>query len=185
MALSWKKHPFLGHLIPSDEDIAQMSPQELLDIHAAYHEAIENSNIDPLKYGVELEPWSDADRCLAGASELLIWGGNRSSKTSFGARTVVKAALENKDGLILCFSQDKNASVRIQQRAVYEWLPAEYKRNLRSQEGYIKYSLKNGFTGDSLILPETRTQIAFQTYSQFLNNPGAFEGLELGALEPT
>ena len=100
-----------------------------------------------------------------------------------GARTVVNAALKNKESLILCFAQDATASVRVQQKAIYDWLPAEYKKTTRSETGYIKYSLKNGFTGDSLIIPDTKSTIAFHTYSQFLNNPGKFEGLEVGSLE--
>jgi hypothetical protein len=90
--------------------------------------------------------------------------------------------MNNQDALILCFAQDATASVRVQQKAVYEWLPADLKQTVRTSGGYIKYSLKNGFTGDSLIVPETRSTIAFHTYRQFLNNPGKFEGLEVGSL---
>jgi hypothetical protein len=162
-----------------------MEPDELLRLHEAYHVAIENAEEDPLKYGFELESWAMADSALADASELWCFGGNRSGKTTYGARTAVRAALNNHDALILCFAQDAVASVRVQQKAVYEWLPKELKEGTRSSTGYIKYSLKNGFTGDSLIIPETRSTIAFHTYSQFLNNPGKFEGIEVGSMEPS
>lgn len=108
---------------------------------------------------------------------------HNSGKTQYGARAVVKAATENQEAMILCFAQDATASIRVQQKAIFDWLPYELKQTVRSQTGYVKYSLKNGFTGDSLIIPSTRSTIAFHTYSQFLNNPGKFEGLELGSME--
>jgi hypothetical protein len=109
---------------------------------------------------------------------------HNSAKTSYGARTVVKAAMANEGAVMWCFAQDETASIRVQQKAVYDWLPQDMKRTIRSGTGYIKYSLKNGFTGSSLILPETKSIISFHTYTQFLNNPGKFEGYELGSYEP-
>ena len=180
--LKWAKHPVLKP--PSEAEIAQMEPEELIRIYEAYHDAIRNAEEDPLKYGFELEPWKDADKLLSEYDEVLIFGGNRSGKTFFGARTVVTAAIENPGSLILCFAQDATASVRVQQKAIYDCLPTEFKVSTRSETGYIKYSLKNGFTGDSLILPGVKSTISFHTYSQFMNNPGKFEGLEVGSNDP-
>jgi len=180
--LTWAKHPVLKP--PSDEMIAKMSDKELLEIYEIYHEAIKNAQEDPLRYGFTIEPWEDADKLMDKFDEVLVFGGNRASKTVYGARSVVKAAIENPESIILCFAQDAASSVRVQQKSVYDWLPAEFKVTTRSATGYIKYSLKNGFTGDSLILPDVKSKIYFHTYSQFLNNPGKFEGLEVGSVEP-
>lgn len=180
--LTWAKHPVLRP--PSDEMIAKMSDKELLEIYEIYHEAIKNAQEDPLRYGFTIEPWEDADKLMDRFDEVLVFGGNRASKTVYGARSVVKAAIENPESIILCFAQDAASSVRVQQKSVYDWLPAEFKVTTRSATGYIKYSLKNGFTGDSLILPDVKSKIYFHTYSQFLNNPGKFEGLEVGSIEP-
>lgn len=158
--------------------------QLLLDIWRTREETIENAMTDPIKYGFDLKPWADADAILEAFPELWCFGGNRSAKTTYGARTVVKAAMENPDGLIWCFAQDDNASKTIQQRAVYEWLPAELKKNTKTDRGYIKYSLKNGFTGKSLIMPDTGTQIQFHTYSAFQANPSKFEGYKTGSYDP-
>ena len=79
--LNWKRHAFLKP--PTDEAIARMEPAELLDLHEQYHRAIEAANEDPLRYGFQLEPWADADKLLDQWDELLIWGGNRSSKTTY------------------------------------------------------------------------------------------------------
>lgn len=180
--IKWKRHQFLQP--PTDAEIARMEPDELLKIHQVYHEAIENAEKDPLKYGFELDPWHDADKLLQKYDELMVCGGNRSSKTTFGARTIVNCATKNSDGLLLCFAQDETASIRVQQKAVYEWLPYNLKQTIRSDTGYIKYGLKNGFTKSEFIIPGTKTTVAFHTYSQFLNNPAKFEGLEVGSLDP-
>lgn len=182
MALNWKKHPILEPL--TDAEILAWPEDKILEYHQAYHDAIANAEQDPLKYGFHLKPWADADRMLEDCPELWVYGGNRSSKTTYGARCVVRAALENPGSIIWCFAQDAKASVRTQQKAVYDWLPSEYKQNVKTSTGYIKYSLKNGFTGESLIIPETNSIIEFKTYSQFIANPGKFEGVELGSLEP-
>lgn len=178
---TWPKHPILTP--PPDDVVAQMDAESLLTLNRQYHEAIKNSQEDPLRYGFELKPWEDSDKLLEKYGELWCYGGNRSGKTTYGARSVVKAALENENALIWCFAQDASASVRVQQKAVYDWLPARYKQNIKSDTGYIKYSLKNGFTGESLIIPETKSIIEFKTYTQYLNNPGKFEGVEVGSLE--
>jgi hypothetical protein len=107
-----------------------------------------------------------------------------SGKTEFGARAVVKAAIENPNSIIVCFAQDNDASIRIQQAAIYRYLPPEFKEKQKSQLEYVNYTVKNGFTGYSLILPNG-SQIRFHTYSQFISNRSKFEGLELGSHDPT
>ena len=107
-----------------------------------------------------------------------------SGKTEFGARSVVRAAIRNPNSVIVCFAQDEDASVRVQQSAVYRNLPPEYKRKAKTETEYINYKVKTGFSGASLIL-ENGSQILFHKYSQFIANRAKFEGLELGSKEPT
>ena len=108
---------------------------------------------------------------------------HNSGKTEWGARAVVRAAIKNPGSIIVCFAQDEDASVRIQQSAVYRNLPPEYKKKSKTEVEYVNYTVKNGFTGASLIL-ENGSQILFHKYSQFIANRGKFEGLELGSKEP-
>lgn len=96
---------------------------------------------------------------------------------------MIKAALSNPNAEIICFAQDSDASVRIQQRTVYEYLPPDLKKRSKSTVEYLNYTHKNGFTGASFILPNG-SQVMFHTYSQFIANRGKFEGLELGSKEP-
>lgn len=112
---------------------------------------------------------------------------HNSSKSNYGARTVVRAAYENPNSIIYCFAQDAHASVVIQQKYVYQYLPPECKKTVRTDKAYAKYSSKNGFTGDSLIIPCRNggySEIFFSTYSQFISNRAKFEGLEVGSRTP-
>jgi hypothetical protein len=162
-----------------------MTPEELLQVHASREQAIFNSIDDPFRYGHKLEQWGKCEeQMLAGRDECLCLGGNRASKTNLGAYFVVKAAVENPNATIMCFAQTAEVSVRQQQSEVWKWLPKEYRKKHTSTNTYISYTLKNGFTDNSLILPN-KSQIIFKTYSQYQNNPTIIEGAELGSKEPT
>jgi hypothetical protein len=91
--LKWTDHPVLP--IPTDEEIAQMTAEELMDFHQIREEAIRNAAKDPFRYGWKFENWKKVEQYLDTRNEVLISGGNRSSKTQVGAYFVVKAAVEN------------------------------------------------------------------------------------------
>lgn len=181
MALKWQKHEILTP--PSDDEIAVMTVDELEKSFRLYHEIIRLSIEDPYRHGFIFDNWKRADLELEDLDELLALGGNRSSKTRYGARSVVKAAVENPGSEIFCFAQTSEVSIRQQQAAVWEWLPREYKTKLMTPGAYIAYTKKNGFTDSSLILPNG-SQIIFKTYSQYQNNPTILEGAELGSKAP-
>ena len=160
-----------------------MQPDELAKLHCIYHEAIQNAENDPFRYGFRLPHWEKAEVQMSEVSEILSLGGNRSGKTAFGAFCVVRAAVENPMSEIMCFAQTSEVSVRQQQRAVWEWLPAGMRKKQTTAGAYVSYTRKNGFTDSSLILPNG-SQIIFKTYSQYQNNPTILEGAELGCKEP-
>lgn len=180
--LQWKEHPILKP--PSDDELLAMEPAELVELHRTYHSAISNADKDPYRYGFELPHWKRVDETLAADDEALILGGNRSGKTEYSARAVVKAAVDNPDSEIFCFAQNAKVSVRQQQRAVWRYLPSEYKRKILGAVTNISYTKKNGFTDGSLILPNG-SQIIFLYYSQFQQDDTILEGAELGSAEPT
>ena len=179
--MNWTPHKLLP--IPTDEEIAVMEPEELLAIFSIREEAIVNESRDRFRYGFKFTNWKRLEDELTTHNEALVSGGNRSSKTQCGAYFVVKAAIENPGSRIICFCQDETVSLEYQQPAVYEWLPEEYKKKQTSAGTYISYSKKNGFTDNSLILPNG-SQISFKYYTQFLNNPTILEGAELGSHKP-
>lgn len=178
--LNWTPHPILD--IPSDEEIAMLTPEELVKLHATREEAIRNSINDKFRYGWVFENWMKVEEYLRDRNEALISGGNRSGKTQFGAYAVVKAAVENPNSDIFCFAQTSEVSIRQQQSAVYDWLPQEYKTKQTSSNTYISYKRKTGFTDNSLILPNG-SRISFKTYAAYANNPTILEGAELGSLD--
>ncbi len=176
--LNWERHEILKP--PTEAEVAQMQPEELLRIHALYHEAIENARKDPYRFGWVLKHWERADEMFARYRTLLLLGANRSGKTTYGAKCIVRAAVENAGALIYCFSQNQETSVVVQQAAVYEYLPAELKVKKTEATEYISYSMQNGFAGNGLVLPN-KSRILFKTYSQFQQNQSILEGMELGA----
>ena len=74
----------------------------------------------------------------------------------------MKAVMENTDGHIVCFSQNADTSVKVQQSAIWSMMPREFRKKTKSIEGYINYSMQNGFTGSSFIFPDTRTRVDFK-----------------------
>jgi hypothetical protein len=59
-------------------------------------------------------------------------------------------------------------------------MPKEFKKKTKSIEGYINFSMQNGFTASSFIFPDTRTRVDFKTYTQFSNNQTILEGFQFG-----
>jgi len=176
----WTPHPMLP--VPSDEEMALMQPEELVRLYSAREEAIRNSINDKFRYGWIFENWKKVEHYLKDRNEALISGGNRASKTQVGAYFVVKAAVENPNSEIFCFSQTAEVSIRQQQSAVYDWLPAEMKTKQTSGSVYVSYKRKTGFTDNSFILANG-SRVSFKTYAAYANNPTILEGAELGSLQ--
>ncbi len=55
MSLVWQKHEILK--APSDKELVQMEPEDVLKLHELYHSAIANSRRDPYRYGWDLPHW--------------------------------------------------------------------------------------------------------------------------------
>ena len=108
---------------------------------------------------------------------------HNSAKTQLGAWLTVKCAMENPGGMIVCFAQNAELSVLVQQAAIFHHLPLEYKQKTLGQEEYISYTKQNGFAGNSVIFPNG-FRILFKTYSQFQQNQTVLEGMELGCYSP-
>jgi len=186
MELTFTKHPLLD--APSDEEIlllAENEPKLLAELHRAHEGRIIAAEEDPLRYGFDLAGWDRMRAGLEEHNECLTLGGNRSGKTTGCAKMVMQSVTENMDGHIVCFSQNADTSVKVQQAAVWEMMPKEFKRKTKSIEGYINFSMQNGFTGSSFIFPDTRTRVDFKTYTQFSNNQTILEGFEFGFKQPT
>ena len=184
--MHWTKHAMIP--LPTKQQLQVLlkdkGAEAVRDVWKAREDAIALSASNPLEHGFELESWANARESLKAVDSLIISGGNRSSKTEFSAKAVVEAALGNPNAEIVCFAQDAAASVRVQQRAIYRYLPTDLKEKKKEKIAYLNYSQQNGFTGDQFILPNG-SAVYFHTYSQFQLNRSKFEGYELGSFSPT
>ena len=185
MEIKFTNHPILKP--PTDEEIVLLGEQDpalLAELHKAHEGRIEASIDDPIRYGFDLEGWKRIEEGLAECNECLTLGGNRSGKTTGCAKLVMKSVMEDMDGHIVCFSQNADTSVKVQQAAIWEMMPKEFKKKTKGIEGYINFSMQNGFTGQSFIFPDTRTRVDFKTYTQYSNNQTILEGFEFGFRQP-
>jgi hypothetical protein len=181
MELVFTPHPLIE--APTDEEIVilgESDPKALQELHRVRESLIRASQEDPLRHGFDLEGWGRIRNSLTKYNEVLALGGNRSGKTTGCAKLVMEAVTNNPDGHIVCFSQNADTSVKVQQAAIWEMMPKEFKKKTKSIEGYINFSMQNGFTGSSFIFPDTRTRVDFKTYTQFSNNQTILEGFEFG-----
>ena len=172
---------------PTDEEIVllgEKDPQLLAELHKAHEGRIQASIEDPIRYGFDLAGWDRMREGLGQYNECLTLGGNRSGKTTGCAKMVMQSVMEDMDGHIVCFSQNADTSIKVQQAAVWEMMPKEFKKKTKGIEGYINFSMQNGFTGQSFIFPDTRTRVDFKTYTQYSNNQTILEGFEFGFKQP-
>ncbi len=142
------------------------------------------STEDPLRHGFDLPGWDRIKQSCKQYDEIVALGGNRSGKTTGCAKMVMQSVTESQDGHIVCFSQNEDTSVKVQQAAIWEMMPREFKKKTKGIEGYINFSMQNGFTAKSFIFPDTRTRVDFKTYTQFTNNATILEGFEFGFKDP-
>ena len=181
MELVFTDHPFLSP--PSDEEIVLLAENDsklLKSLYESHEGRIKASQEDPIRHGFDLKGWQRIADGLKEHNEVLALGGNRSGKTTGCAKLVMQSVINNMDGHIVCFSQNADTSVKVQQAAIWDMMPKEFKKKTKSIEGYINYSMQNGFTGSSFIFPDTRTRVDFKTYTQFSNNHTLLEGFEFG-----
>ena len=179
--IEFTEHPIL--ISPTDEEIVflgENDPQLLKKLHEAHEGRIKAAEEDPVRHGFNLDGWERIKDGLGTYNECLCLGGNRSGKTTGCAKILMESVTNNPDGHVVCFSQNADTSVKVQQAAVWEMIPKEFKKKTKSVEGYINYSMQNGFTGSSFIFPDTRTRVDFKTYTQFSNNQTILEGFEFG-----
>jgi len=185
MEIKFTNHPLLKP--PTDEEIVLLGEQDpalLAELHKAHEGRIEASIDDPIRYGFDLAGWDRMREGLSKYNECLTLGGNRSGKTTGCAKMVMQSVMEDMDGHIVCFSQNADTSVKVQQAAIWEMMPKEFKKKTKGIEGYINFSMQNGFTGQSFIFPDTRTRVDFKTYTQYSNNQTILEGFEFGFRQP-
>jgi hypothetical protein len=181
--VQWTPHPLLP--VPTQAQIEEVlalpdGVDQLAEYYAARETAIRLSESDAFNYGFEPEHWKDADALLAlRILILIVFGGNRAGKSEWAAKRCVQAAMRYGESVIFCMHENETASIALQQKLIWKYLPNEVKAlNNQSDSVFkIRYSVAGGFTDRKLVLPN-RTEFYFLTYHQ---KPSDFEGVELGA----
>ena len=81
-------------------------------------------------------------------------------------------------------SQNADTSVKVQQAAVWEMMPKEFKKKTKSIDGIHQLQYAKWLHRIIIYFSDTRTRVDFKTYTQFSNNQTILEGFEFGFKKP-
>ena len=167
-------HPYFR--LPTQEEARAMGMEQLSEVLHQREELIQQSKKDPFHYGIEPDHWKLADDVLAECDELLILGGNRSGKSAYAAKRVVKCINDVPEANVLCMHTTASTSVEQQQQYVWDNIPSEWKQAKKGKVTNLTFSKKGGFTESCCVAPNG-SRIFFRNYSQSLES-GILEGSE-------
>jgi hypothetical protein len=156
-------HPL--YPLPSREELTLDYPkaQAYLDARA---ELIRAEEADPFRCGYVPAVWALPDTAIAqGKREVLILGGNRSSKSYYAARKSVEVLLSGPKKVVWCLQTTFKNSVEMQQKIVWHYLPPEFKNLARGRITNVSYTQKTGFSEAKFVLPNA-SECVFRHYSQ-------------------
>jgi hypothetical protein len=148
--------------------------EQLFALFKKREEAIKREETDPYRFGMVLPPWRDAISLLNECMLLAVFGGNRASKTEFGAYIGVDKLVMKAGANVLWLHESEQTSVDVQQIAVQKYLPAEWKNLKKGAVTNVSYTRKNGFSDNKFVLPN-RSVGKFGSYKQDIAD---YEGLE-------
>ena len=175
-------HPLLP--IPTREELSGMmtDDEQATRVMARLmerEELIRLAESRPVYHEFQLDSWRDASKLLEDVILLIVFGGNRASKSEFAAHTICRNALKYPDSVFFCLHEGEKSSIATQQKLVWKFLAPEVGHLNRKHNSVYKinYSISGGFTDGKVVLPN-RTEIYFLSYAQ---DSGAFEGWELGS----
>ena len=152
---------------------------------------------DPITWGWKLKSWDKVIAAWEDYSFLVVLGGNRASKSVLLSRLMAWCMMNIPEADLQAYHVNDTKSNQEQQRFIYEALPQIYTyakghpngpnrkilslSKAKGQNYSLQWTQKSGFTGDVCIVPphtgyERGSQILFNTYQQFLNDPQVAEG---------
>lgn len=140
---------------------------------------IEASRIDPLRNGYVPHIWKKVDEQIAelrakflrGVIKIIIWGGNRSSKTRKASNYVLKDITQDGRRWWCCDSTEAMSRTN-QMRLLWEQMPPQWKHLERDQVTDMRYSVSDGFPKNQFVAPN-KSEVAFKFYSMDVANlPG-------------
>lgn len=167
-------HPY--YRLPTQEEAKALGPEKTMELLMKREESIQLSKADPFHNGIEPPHWKMADEEFAKYDELLIMGGNRSGKSAFCSKRVVKLINDIPEANVLCMHTTASTSVEQQQQYIWDYIPSEWKMAKKGKVTNLTFSKKGGFTESCCVAPNG-SRIFFRNYSQNLDS-GILEGSE-------
>jgi hypothetical protein len=174
MSKAWKPTPHPALPVPP----TTLPPDQWLAAAQLREELIRKEREDPFRHGFVPDHWKKASEILEHDREVLVMGGNRSGKSSWAAREVMRALVEKPRARAWCFQTTAPNSVEMQQPYIWNMMPLEWKTAKKTQVTNISYSQKNGFSENAFVLPNG-SQCWFRNYAQDVST---IEGGELDVI---
>ena len=159
------RDPAWNILVRFKDGVRRMTVDQLTEFHRIREEQIANEKEDPLRYGWEPPIWHRADQLLEEFRELLILGGNRSGKSTYAAKRMMRCMLEKPNGRFWAFQTTSATSIEMMQPLFWHFMPPELRHTRKSKVTNISYGQKTGFAENSFVLPNG-SQVWFRNYSQ-------------------
>lgn len=121
---------------------------------------------DPFHFGFKPPIWALVEEALAlGKREILILGGNRATKSYYGARKAIEVMLSGEKKVVWCLQTTYDNSIEMQQVILYHYIPLNLKDAKKGKITNISYSQKTGFSDGKFIFPNG-SECVFRNYSQ-------------------
>jgi len=147
---------------------------------------VEKGAIDnPIGQGWSLPMWELVQKNWKKYQNIVICGGNRSTKSTFASRLALWTAATIPESEVRCYHVNEDRCVQDQQAMIYDALPIGIK-NLPVKKGQnhsLQYSQKNGFTDNICILPplpgyRKGGSLKFGNYRQYQQDAQVIEGFK-------
>lgn len=140
---------------------------------------------NPVGQGWSLPMWDLVQENWTKYKNIVICGGNRSSKSTLASRLTLWGAATIPEADVRCYHVNEDRSIQDQQSMIYDALPIGIK-SLPTKKGMhhsLSYSQKNGFTDNICILPpipgyRKGAQIIFGNYRQYQQDAQVAEGFK-------
>ena len=100
--------------------------------------------------------WKMADEEFAKNDELLILGGNRSGKSEYASKRVIKCINDIREANVLCMhTTARLTSIEQQQQYIWKYIPVEWKAAKKGKITNMTFSKKGGFTESCCVAPNS------------------------------
>lgn len=192
----WPEDKVLRELL---EEKGQQGLDIIAELFSKREKLIRQARENPFEYGFEWECWARADDylpvrpwdhpgprskvlpLLSDTRLIVVFGGNRASKSYWAAKRCVQTAQRWPRSLIILLCQKIETSRKIQQEYVWEFLPQPIKilNGTRDPKRtyYVNYQRGTGFANEKVVFPNG-SEILFLVYTQ---NPDDYEGIQVGS----